>query len=57
MAGRVFGRAQGAPTYPIAAAEAQHLPSADVLKALDDARRVRRLRRKLQFWRLLRRVR
>jgi hypothetical protein len=57
MAGRVFGRAYGAPTYPIAAAEAQHLPSADVLKAMDDARRVRRLRRKLQFWRLLRRVR
>jgi hypothetical protein len=57
MAGRIFGRARGAPTYPIAAAEAQHLPSADVLKALDDARRVRRLRRKLRFWRLLRRVR
>jgi len=57
MAGRVFGRAQGAPTYPIAAAEAQHLPSADVLKAMGDERAVRRLRRKLQFWRLLRRVR
>jgi hypothetical protein len=57
MAGRIFGRAPGASTYPIAAAEAQRLPSADVLKAMDDARRVRRLRRQLQFWRLLRRVR
>jgi hypothetical protein len=57
MAGRTFGRAQGAPTYLIAAAEARHLPSADVLKAIDDARLVRRLRRKLRFWRLLRRVR
>jgi hypothetical protein len=57
MAGRILGRAQGAPTYPIAAAEAQDLPSADVLKAIDDARLVRRLRRKMRFWRLLRRVR
>ena len=57
MAGRIFGRAQGAPTYPIAAVEAQHLPSAEVIKGMDDARRVRRLRRKLRFWRLLRRVR
>jgi hypothetical protein len=57
MAGRILGRAQGAPTYPIAAAEAQDLPSADVLKAIDDARHVRRLRRKMRFWRLLRRVR
>jgi hypothetical protein len=57
MAGRIFGRAHGAPTYPIAAAEAQHLPSADVLKAMDDERAVRRLRRRLRFWRLLGRVR
>jgi hypothetical protein len=57
MAGRVFGRAFGARTYPRAAAEAQHLPSADVLKALDDERAVRRLRRRLRFWRLLGRVR
>jgi len=49
--------AGSARSFPIAAVEAQHLPSADVLKALDDARRVRRLRRKLRFWRLLRRVR
>jgi hypothetical protein len=37
--------------------EAQHLPSADVLKAVDDERAVRRLRRRLRFWRLLGRVR
>ena len=47
MAGRIFGRAQGAPTYPIAAVEAQHLPSAEVIKGMDDARRVRRLRGRL----------
>jgi hypothetical protein len=57
MAGRVFGRAFGARTYPRAAAEARHLPSADVLTALDDERAVRRLRRRLRFWRLLGRVR
>jgi hypothetical protein len=48
---------QSARAYPVAAIEAQHLPSADVLKAVEDERRVRRLRRKLRFWRLLRRVR
>jgi hypothetical protein len=46
-----------ARSYPIAAVEAQHLPSADVLKAVDDERALRRLRRRLRFWRLLRRVR
>jgi hypothetical protein len=54
---RIFGRAQGARVYPIAASESQHLPSADVLKAMDDERAVRRLRRRLRFWRLLGRVR
>jgi hypothetical protein len=62
---RFFGRGyppkptpgHSARAYPVAAIEAQHLPSADVLKAVDDERRVRRLRRKLRFWRLLRRVR
>jgi hypothetical protein len=62
---RFFGRgyppkpmaASSARAIPFAAAEAQHLPSADVLKALDDARRVRRLRRKLRCWRLVGRVR
>jgi hypothetical protein len=54
---RFFGRAYGARAYPIAAVESQHLPSADVLKAMDDERAVRRLRRRLRFWRLLRRVR
>jgi hypothetical protein len=57
MAGRIFGRAFDTRAYPVAASESQHLPSADVLKAVDDERRVRRLRRKLRFWRLLRRVR
>ena len=57
MAGRIFGRAQGAPTYPMAAVEAQHLPSAEVLRAMDDERRVRRLRRRLRLWRLFGRVR
>jgi hypothetical protein len=37
--------------------EAQHLPSADVLKAVDDERALRRLRRRMWFWRLLGRVR
>lgn len=62
---RYFGRgyppkpmaANSARSIPVAAAEAQHLPSADVLKAMDDERAVRRLRRKLRFWRLLGRVR
>jgi len=54
---RFFGRAQGARSWPIAASESQDLPSADVIKGIDDARRVRRLRRKLRFWRLLGRVR
>jgi hypothetical protein len=62
---RYFGRGhppvpmpgQNARSFPIAAVESQHLPSADVLKAFDDERAVRRLRRRLRFWRLLRRVR
>jgi hypothetical protein len=53
----IFGRAHGARGYPVAAAESHHLPSADVLKAMDDERAVRRLRRRLRFWRLLGRVR
>jgi hypothetical protein len=65
MASRFFGRGrppepkpgQSARAYPIAAIESQHLPSADVLKAMDDERAVRRLRRRLRFWRLLGRVR
>ena len=62
---RFFGRgyppkpmpANSARAIPFTAVEAQHLPSAEVIKGMDDARRVRRLRRKLRFWRLLRRVR
>jgi hypothetical protein len=59
---RFFGRGRppepkSARPYPIAASEARHLPSADVLKAMDDERSVRRLRRRMRFWRLLRRVR
>jgi hypothetical protein len=39
-------------------AAAEHrIPSAEVLRGLDDARGVRRLRRRLRFWRFLRRVR
>jgi hypothetical protein len=56
MAERFFGRAL-ARAYPIAEVEARDLPSADVLKAMDDERAVRRLRRRLRFWRLLGRVR
>jgi hypothetical protein len=48
---------QNARSFPIAAVESQHLPSADVLKAFDDERAVRKLRRRMRFWRLLRRVR
>jgi hypothetical protein len=33
------------------------MPSANVLKSIDDERRVRRLRRRLRFWRVFRRVR
>jgi hypothetical protein len=62
---RFFGRGrppepmpgQSARSYPIAAVESQHLPSADVVKGMDDARAVRKLRRRMRFWRLLRRVR
>jgi hypothetical protein len=56
MAGRFFGRAR-AGVYPIAAVEARRVPSADVIKGMDDERAVRRLRRRLRFWRLLGRVR
>jgi hypothetical protein len=39
-------------------AAAEHpVPSAEVLRGLDDERRVRRLRRRLRIWRFLRRVR
>jgi hypothetical protein len=57
----------GIPPGPVAveyarahanAAAAKHrLPSAEVLEAMDDERRVRRLRRLLRFWRLFGRVR
>jgi hypothetical protein len=57
----------GVPPGPVAAeyarAHAQaeavkhRLPSAEVLRAMDDDRRVRRLRRRLRFWRLFGRVR
>jgi hypothetical protein len=40
-----------------AAAAKDRLPSAEVLQAIDDERRVRRLRRVLRFWRLFGRVR
>jgi hypothetical protein len=40
-----------------AAAAKYRLPSAEVLQSIEDERRVRRLRRVLQFWRLFRRVR
>jgi hypothetical protein len=56
MAGRISGRAW-VRAYPGAEVEARHVPSADVLKAMDDERVVRKLQRKLRFWRLFRRVR
>jgi hypothetical protein len=54
---RFFGRAKGARSWPIAASKSQHLPSADVIKGMEDERAVRRLRRRMRFWRLLGRVR
>jgi hypothetical protein len=64
MAGQSFGRGErrgqwsGQPVTSIpVGATASHLPSADVLKGVDDERAVRRLRRRLRFWRLLGRVR
>jgi len=62
---RFFGRGyppkpmpgHSARAYPVAAIEAQHLPSADVIKGMEDARSVRRLRRRMRWWRLLRRIR
>ncbi|HKA93910.1 MAG TPA: hypothetical protein VKE97_08905 [Acidimicrobiia bacterium] len=56
MAGRFFGEAW-ARVYPIREVEARHVPSADVLKGMDDDRAVRKLRRRMQLWRLFRRVR
>jgi hypothetical protein len=50
----ISGRARA---YPIGEVEAQHVPSADVLKGMDDARHVRKLQRRMRFWRLFRRVR
>jgi hypothetical protein len=57
----------GIPPGPVAgeyawahanAALAQHrLPSAEVIRAMDDERRVRKLRRLLRVWRFSRRVR
>jgi hypothetical protein len=57
----------GIPPGPVAgeyarahanAAAAQHrLPSAEVIRAMDDARRVRRLQRRLRIWRFFRSVR
>jgi hypothetical protein len=40
-----------------AAAVARIVPSAEVLQGMDDERHVRRMRRRLRFWRLLGRVR
>jgi hypothetical protein len=40
-----------------AAAAQQRMPSAEVLQGIDDNRRERRLRRRLRFWRVFRRVR
>ena len=65
MAGRFFGRGEQpkpmpghtARSYPVAAIEARNLPAADVLKAVDDDRAVRKLQRRMRFWRLFRRVR
>jgi hypothetical protein len=57
----------GIPPGPVAgeyarahanAALAQHrLPSAEVVRAMDDERRVRKLQRRLRVWRFFRRVR
>jgi hypothetical protein len=65
MAARFFGRGEqpkpmpghDARSYPIAAMEARDLPLADVVKAMDDERAARRLRRRMRWWRLFRRVR
>jgi hypothetical protein len=64
MAGQFFGMGErrgqwsGKPVTSIpVGATVSHLPSADVLKGVDDERAVRRLRRKLRIWRLLGRVR
>jgi hypothetical protein len=35
----------------------QNVPSPEVCEAMDDERRLRRLRRRLAFWRLIKRVR
>jgi len=47
-----YGRAQGQ-----AAAAEHRAPSPEVLRGLDDDRQRRKLRRRLRFWRLFRRVR
>jgi len=47
-----YGRAQAQ-----GAAAEHRVPSAEVLRGLDDERRLRKLRRRLSFWRLFRRVR
>lgn len=57
--GPLPGNVQG--DYARAQAEgaaAEHpVPSAEVLRGLEDARQRRKLRRRLKFWRLFRRVR
>jgi len=47
-----FGRAQHQ-----GASSEHHMPSAEVIRGIEDEKSVRRLRRKLRFWRLFRRVR
>lgn len=47
-----FGRAQAQ-----GAAAEHRVPSAEVLRGIEDEKSVRKLRRKLRFWRLFRRVR
>lgn len=55
--GREFSGRARARAYPIAEVEARHVPSADVIKGMDDERAVRKLRRRIRFWRFFRRVR
>ncbi|MGQ0804856.1 MAG: hypothetical protein ACT4PI_13455 [Actinomycetota bacterium] len=47
-----YGRAQAQ-----GAAAEHHVPSPEVLRGLDDEKLRRKLRRRLSFWRLFRRVR
>jgi len=61
MAGRLFGGGGASPgrwvtSIPMGATPSQ-LPSAAVLEGIDDERALRKLRRRIWFWRLFRRVR